>query len=114
MKRKTGFFGSMVRDERGNVSAPRTMAFILVLTGILAFIVGIFLAAFGNKSGAAYCTTTYQFAFGGSTLKVIFAQLKSGYVSGQMEKTKQVAGKAPVQSVPDEVKQANAVQEALP
>jgi len=86
-------------DEQGSPSAPRTLAFYLVLAVFILLLTGALAGFLEKKTAADFCKSCAGYLTSASTLSLLFSQLKSGYALGKEAE----AGAAPAEVSTDEV-----------
>ena len=70
-------------DEQGNPSAPRTLAFYLVLAVFILLLTGALAGFLEKKTAADFCKSCVGYLTSASTLSLLFSQIKSGYALGK-------------------------------
>jgi len=88
-------------DEQGNPSAPRTLAFYLVLAVFTLLLTGAIAGFAEKKTAADFCKSCVGYLTSASTLSLLFSQIKSGYALG--EEAKATTPPTPVLTAADAV-----------
>ena len=83
MQPPLSFLKRALCDEQGSPSAPRTLAFYLVLAVFTLLLTGALAGFLDKKTAADFCKSCVGYLTSASTLSLLFSQLKSGYALGK-------------------------------
>ncbi len=81
--RQPSFLKLALCDEQGNPSAPRALAFYLVLAVFTLLLTGAIAGFAEKKTAADFCKSCVGYLTSASTLSLLFSQIKSGYALGK-------------------------------
>ena len=81
--KQPSFLKRALSDEQGNPSAPRTLAFYLVVAVFILLLTGAVAGFADKKTAADFCKSCVGYLTSASTLSLLFSQIKSGYALGK-------------------------------